>query len=288
MIKLKHSKYKNTGFIYQILVRNVSTDIMQGRQNSPSLKILKRHFKNGTQLNEQLMLYNILLNNKMTKWQHAEMLVVQTLKLYDRIKIKELNKQKYNLIQQIKKNYNIQDLFKTRIQQYRTLASIYKLFESRNTSQLYNPIDTVNARKIVLQNIISNTSIMKQRDQIVQNFINEDQETQILAYKLIIQRFNKKYNTILNQDQKQLLRKYLHSFSDVTELKEHIQKILPVMSQNLKKKIQIISDNVIKIKLYEILNQLNGILPIKLIKQSQVIAILKTYSLLQQLQEIQN
>lgn len=286
MIKLKHSKFKNTGFIYEILVRNISIDILQNKQSTPSYNILKKFFKYGTQLNQQLLLYNILLTNKMKTSQQAQMLIKQVLSLYNKLDKYALNKQKYKLIQYIKQYYNLQDLFSTKVQQYKTLASIYKLFQSRNSKQNYNPVQIVNSKQIVIQHITNVSTILQQKDQIVQNFINQDEDTQTLAYKLIIQRFNKKYKTIFTQQQKVLLRKYMYSFSNVGMLKQHINLIVPIMINKIQQNIKKLDNSVIKIKLQQVLHQINNIQQNRLIKQNHVIALLKTYSLLEQLQVI--
>lgn len=286
MVKLKHSKLKNTGFIYEILVRSISIDILQNKIDTPSYTILKKFFKHGTQLNQQLLLYNILLNNKMNKQQHAQMLIQQTLTLHDKLNKNILNKQKYKLIQQIKQYYNIQDLFSTKVQSYKALASIYKLFQTRSSNELYSPIDVVNSKTAIIQHIINNQTLIQQKDQIVQNFINQDADTQTLAYKLIIQRFNTKYKMVFTQQQKQLLRKYMHSFSNIGILKQYVQKIIPIIIDNLQQKIKTVDDNVIKIKLQQVLNQISNIPNIRLIKQSHIVALLKTYSLIQQLKEV--
>lgn len=286
MIKIKHSKLKNTGLIYQVLVRNVSMDILQNKSSSPAISILKNNFKYGTQLNQEYLLYNILLTNKVKTIQSAQLLLTQILQLHKRIDKKKLAHQKYKVIQQIKQHYNLQDLFLTRIPQYKVLASVYKVFQSTIITQSYDPISIMNAKQILLQHLSNTQQNKKQNDQIVQNFINQDKDTQALAYKLVIQRFNNKYGDSFNQSQKMLLNKYMHSFSNVGVLRQYLQMNVPIAINKLQQIVSKINDDIIKIKINQVLNQLSTITQSKIIKDSYVAALLKTYSLIQQLQRI--
>ena len=286
MIKIKHSKLKNTGLIYQVLVRNVSMDILQNKSTSPAISILKNNFKYGTQLNQEYLLYNILLTNKVKNGQNAQLLLTQILQLHSRLDKKKLAQQKYKVIQQIKQHYNLQDLFLTRIPQYKVLASVYKIFQSTIITQSYDPISIINAKQILLQHLSNTQQIKKQNDQIVQNFANQDKDTQALAYKLVIQRFNNKYGESFNQNQKVLLNKYMHSFSNIGILRQHLQMNVPIAINKLQQIVSKINDDIIKIKINQVLNQLSTITQSKIIKDSYVAALLKTYSLIQQLQKI--
>lgn len=218
--------------------------------------------------------------------QEAELLLTETINLYYRIDRKKLLKQKYNCIQTIKEHYDLQQLFLTRIPQYKILASIYKIFESKMIQQSYNPVDIIGSKQIILQFLTNNIQLHSQTEQVVENFIRQDKDIQMLAYKLLIEKFNKKYKNNLNQNQKCLLQKYLNSFSNIGVLKQYLDINVPIIInqiQSLNKKIE---DSVVKIKLQQVLHQLNTIVQGKIIKDSHVIALLKTYSLLEQLKNI--
>ena len=285
MVKIKHSKLKNTGLIYQVLVRNISIDILQNKDNSPAINILKNNFKYGTQLNQQYLLYNILLTNKVKNMQQAQLLLNEVLQLHNRLDKKKLLQQKYNVVQQIKQYYILQNLFLTRILEYKILASIYKVFQSRLVIQSYDPVDIINSKQIVLQYLTNTLQVKQQNNQIIQNFIRQDRDTQILAYKLLIERFNNKYKNSLNQDQKLLLNKYMHSFSNVGILKQYLQINIPIVINTIQQINKNITDNVVKIKIDQVLHQLNTITQSKIIKDNHIIALLKTFSLIQQLKK---
>ena len=127
---MKHSKYKNTGVLFELLTRQVTADVLNNIDDSPALKIIKEHFKKNSTLKRELGLYNTLLNESFKKQEKASYLVDLVLQERTKLNSTTLRKQKYNLIKEIKSNYNLEEFFRTKINNYKNLAAAYNLFEN--------------------------------------------------------------------------------------------------------------------------------------------------------------
>ena len=130
--KIKHSKIKNTGLLYEILTRQVTADILDGRE-SKSVNLLKKYFNENTALGKEKELYDILLTNSYKDERRAEKLLDAVVKTRQRISNQDLKKEKYNLIKEISETFSAKDFFNTRVSNYKTLASIYKFFLTETT-----------------------------------------------------------------------------------------------------------------------------------------------------------
>ena len=133
---IKHSKYKNTGILFELLVRQSTSDLMSNK-DPKAVKIFKKFFTN-TELAKEYNLYNSILNAPKLSEAKAEVLVstiVEQAKKLDRAK---LDKDKYNLIKEIKKHYDLDGFFKAKIDTYKIYASIYTLIENQSSKQLNN------------------------------------------------------------------------------------------------------------------------------------------------------
>ena len=120
--KIKHSKIKNTGLLYEILTRQVTADILDGRE-SKSVNLLKKYFNENTALGKEKELYDILLTNSYKDERRAEKLLEAVTKTRQRISNQDLKKEKYNLIKEISEIFSAKDFFNTRVSNYKTLAS---------------------------------------------------------------------------------------------------------------------------------------------------------------------
>lgn len=286
MANNKHSKFKNTGILFELLTRQITSDILTGKE-SKAIKIIEEFFKTDSALKEELYLYHTLLRTRYTNNQtKANHLIDAVLESRKKINQTELRKQKYNLVKKIRDNYNIDNFVKAKIDNYKELASIYKLFESSIGNVL--PTEVVTSRYTLIENIISqkldNKSIIKSDDAIKQ-YETLDESTRLLSYKYLLEGFNSKYK-ILNNKQKALLREYVNSVSDHSILREYINKEIIYIKKQIAEISKTITDKITRIKLKEIVNQLKVIKESKgNIKDSHVTALMKFYELIDELKK---
>lgn len=281
---IKHSKYKNTGILFELLVRQSTSDLMSNR-DPKAVKIFKKFFTD-TELGKEYNLYNTILNSPKLNETKAEILIstiVEQAKKLDRVK---LGREKYNLIKEIKKHYDLDDFFKAKIDTYRIYASIYTLIESQLTRELTDTKQLVTNKLTLLEHITKESlTERKVASKVVEEFMKEDKEIRILAYKILVEKFNEKYAT-LSSEQRDLLKEYINNVSDTKKLKAYLNtKLLEVKTELnvLKENTQ---DKVLQIKLKEVLNFIKPIGSNETIKDEALIGLMQYYQLIGELKAI--
>ena len=286
MKKIKHSKFKNTGFIFELLVRQITAEVMSSSK-SVAEKLLKEHFNSKQELSKELKLYQYLINEKYNSESKAEQFINTILEARKKIDEKKLTKEKYNLIKEIKETYNLDEFIKSPISNYKTLASIYKIFETVINNEEYEPTDIVSARFTIAENII-NSSIqnkdIKIKDAVLEEYRKQDDDLRAVSYKLLVESFNNKYSNLTN-DQKGLLREYINNINNTGKLNEYVSNEVTKLVDGLKEVGSKISDKVTKIKLAETIANIRKIKSVKKIKEQHLSAMMMTYELLNELKQ---
>lgn len=284
MKKIKHSKFKNTGFIFELLVRQITSEIMSANK-SVAEKILKEHFNSKKELSKELKLYQYLINEKYNSESKAEQFINTILEARKKIDEKKLTKEKYNLIKEIKETYNLDEFIKSPISNYKTLASIYKIFETVTSEESFDPTDIVSSRFTIAENII-NSSIqnkeVKIKDAVMEEYRKQDEDLRAVSYKLLVESFNTKYKNLTN-DQKGLLREYINNINNTGKLHEYVSNEVSNLINSLKEIGSKISDKVTQIKLAETISNIRKVKSVKRIKEQHLSALMMTYELLNEL-----
>jgi len=289
MKKIKHSKFKNTGFIFELLVRQITSEIMSS-DNSVAEKILKENFNSKKELSKELKLYQYLSNEKYNSESKAEQFINTICEARKRLDEKKLTKEKYNLIKQLKETYNIDEFIKSSVSNYKTLASIYKIFEVTITEEQYDPTDIVSSRFTIAENII-NTSIQnkdsKIKNAVLEEYKKQDEDLRAISYKFLVENFNKKYKNLTN-DQKGLLREYINNINNTGKLNAYVSEEISKLVGGLKEVGSKITDKVTKIKLAETIANIRKIKSAKRVKEEHLSAMMMTYELLGELKNSLN
>lgn len=289
MKKIKHSKFKNTGFIFELLVRQITSEIMSS-DNSVAEKILKENFNSKKELSKELKLYQYLSNEKYNSESKAEQFINTICEARKRLDEKKLTKEKYNLIKQLKETYNIDEFIKSSVSNYKTLASIYKIFEVASTEEQYDPTDIVSSRFTIAENII-NTSIQnkdsKIKNAVLEEYKKQDEDLRVISYKFLVENFNKKYKNLTN-DQKGLLREYINNINNTGKLNAYVSEEVSKLVGGLKEVGSKITDKVTKIKLAETITNIRKIKSAKRVKEEHLSAMMMTYELLGELKNSLN
>ena len=289
MKKIKHSKFKNTGFIFELLVRQITSEIMSA-DKSVAEKILKEYFNAKKELSKELKLYQYLINEKYNSESKAEKFVETVCEARKRLDEQKLMKEKYNLIKEIKEAYNIDEFVKSPISNYKNLASIYKIFEATTTKESFEPKDIVNSKFTIVENMINSSIENKDKkinDRVLEEYRKQDEEVRMLSYKMLVENFNKKYKN-LSEAQKNLLKEYINNINNTGKLKDYVNVEVNNLSEGLKDIGSKISDKVTKIKLAETISNIKKIKTVKKLKESHLSALMMSYELLKELKDSLN
>lgn len=287
MKKLKHSKFKNAGILFELLVRQVTADILAGKEESTANRILRKYFTESTDLGKENRLYRIILEDKVKDQFAADRLLETIVRTRKKLDERSLNQQKYELIKEIKENYPIEAFLNGSISNYKLLASIYKVFEENVTEVVSDPREVYKARSCITESMLlakNPTRIISEEEKkdMVKVYQQQNEDVRLLAYKLLVDSFNEKYKN-LDDKQKVLIREYINNISNTNSLREYINQEVPEVRKQITELKNSIDNDVVKIKIEETLNQLEKITKGTLVKENQIMALMLSYELVKEL-----
>lgn len=279
MKKIKHNKYKNTGIIFELLVRQIASDTLNNK-DSVATRIIKKHFSGKTELATELRLYQLALKENFDSEYKAseflDILIEKRLGLNDN----NLSNQKYNLIRDIKKNYTINDFFKHRVTNYKQTASVYKIFEYNRTD---NPKQYIECKTTLLEHLSNKAQSDTITSTINEEYSKQPQEVRLLAWRLLVENFNNKYNN-LSTKQRGVLREYINAADNSKKLREFVNKECIYLSKLLKSVN--ITDTVTQIKVNEVIKLIDKVKSAKTITESQILSLLRYHELNAELKKV--
>ena len=278
---IKHNKVKNTAFLYECLTRQITSDVLSNIDPSPALGIVKEFFKPTTILGKELVLYKALTSKKLKNEGKINYLVDSVLRERNKLNYNEMRRAKYNLVKKITEKYELKDFFRTRISNYKDLASVYKLFEIQQNS---NPFEETEIRFVVMENLKETDSPKTKQQSVVEKFQKESKDLRLLSYKILVDKFNQKYSN-LNESQRDLLKNYINNISNTSTLKDFISQETDKIKNEILQIHPKIDDKVVSIKLKECLNVLKKINKGNIVNEEQLITMMRFYSLMDEINE---
>jgi hypothetical protein len=290
MKKMKHSKYKNAGILFELLVRQVTADILNGQEDSKANAILRDYFSESTELGRENRLYRIIMEDKTKDQTSADRLLEQIIRTRTKLDERALNLQKYNLIKEIRENYPLDDFLKGSISNYKLLASIYKVFEESVNSVDCDPREIFKARTCIVESIAAPKTPTRlvsedEKKDLIKVYQQQNEDVRLLAYKLLVDSFNEKYKG-LDDKQKILIREYINNISNTNSLRQYINNEVPIVRKEINELKSYVNNDVVRIKLDETLNQLDKISKGTLVKENQIMALMLSYELVKELKNL--
>jgi len=281
MRKIKHSKFKNTGFLFELLTRQITLEILNGQEERVK-SIIREFFGKGTELSKELRLFNLLINEKYNTENKAEKFVDTILEAHSKLNQSKLGREKYNLVKSIKENFDIDNFLSSPVTNYKILASIHKLFEAKKMDVL--DVKDVFDSKLTLVEHISNSPIsqLAKEDKLVEEYKKQEKDLRLLTYKILVENFNKKYTT-LNVNQKSLLREYINNVSNTSKFIEYYSTQLVEVITKLHDLHKGMNDKITKIKLRETINVLKKQKLGKKVSDEQVSSLMMSYELIKEI-----
>ncbi len=276
--KAKHSKFKNSGILFELLTRQITNDILAGNDDSFAKTLMFKYFNESTALGKEFQLYNFIVNQKAHTPEKADRIMSLVLQSRSKISNKDLNSQKYNLIKEIKEKFNLDDFLKNKIYNYKLYASIYKLFEnvSHESNENYDIEELVTAKEYILENMTkTNKSIVSENENVLEN---QSSDVKLLAYKLLIERFNTKYAGLC-PEQKKLLKEYITNVSTISKFTDYVNSEYKRVAKCLSEKLNLIKHDVTKIKVNETMHQLSSKKIEGTVKENHLTSLLNAYKL---------
>jgi hypothetical protein len=280
-MKVKHSKYKNTGILFELLVRQVASDTVSGKDSS-AINIIRKYFSK-SELAKEHKLYQALVNSKALTEGKAESLINATLEISSRLNRSALRKEKYNIIKNIRESYDLEEFFKSKINNYSQYAAAYNLIEAHNSLEFIEPSQVIENKVTLLEHIIRKEVNKEEvKDRVMEEYLSMDKGTRILVYKTLLERFNNKYNNMSNT-QKSVLKEYINNISNTVKLREFVNNHFAAIRAELNRLNQTVTDKTVQIKINEVVNILKPLDKNQNVKDDNIIALLQFHQLIAEL-----
>jgi hypothetical protein len=247
--------------------------------------LLAKYFKKGTEMNKEHQLYHILMKEENITEHKANRIIDTIIDARKKLNEIKLKKEKYELIREIQKNYVIEDFFKSPIKEYKILASIYKLFENVTSTELYRPIDVINAKNTLIENFTNKKPTPGKVAGLLEVFSTQDEDVRLLTYKIMLDSFNRKYKK-LDSKQKNLLREYIYNVSNTNKFREFVNIEVDSIKSTLKELSPKVNDKVTLIKLQETISQLDTVRRGAIVKDNQLAALMLSYELIKEIKNV--
>lgn len=282
---IKHSKYKNTGILFELLVRQITADTLSGAE-SQAINILKKYFTK-TELGKEYKLYESFFKHINTSEAKADMVISTIIESSKQLNRSVLKRQKYNLIKEIKNHYNLEEFFKTKLPNYKAQAALFTLLEVYNSENLSNPDQIIENKTVLLEYLVKSPINKKEvRDNILEEFKNQDKDIRVLAYRVLLEKFNDKYAD-LNSNQKATLKEFINSVDNAPKLREFYNTKINEIKNTLSTLNKKVTNKAIQIKVNEVVNILPSLGKTDKVNDDHLINLLQHYQLVEELEAVE-
>ena len=284
-MKIKHSKYKNTGLIFELLVKQIAADTLS-RKDSPAVKIMKRFYTGKTSLVREFKLYEYILKNKGVSQPKAETIVSTIIEISNKLDRAAIKKQKYDLIAEIKKDYDLEEFFSMKVRDYKPLAAMYCLMEAQTAEDLSDPQSLVDNKITILEHLTAkkqNEADVK--DALVEEYSKYDKDLRLLTYKILLEKFNGEYENFL-PEQKAILREFITASESQVKLRNMINEELEKIAAEVEAFKNKVQDGVAKIKLDEVHKLIKPLDKKTRIDDNHIVNLLQYYELVNELKSL--
>ena len=286
---IKHNKLRNTGILFELLARQITADVMENKKEGVAVKLMREFFNSKKELGKELMLYRAFFNVQNLSEQKAFQLLKLVTEQRKNLDQTVLDTQKYLLIKEIKKNFDLKEFFAARIPSYKIYASIYKNFDAATNG--INDTTTIeelaNSQFTIVEHLSGKapSKEIREHNELSKIIRSQDDDIRFLSYKILIERFNEKYKG-LDEAQKKLLQEYIYNISNTSKLKSYTQTESRRLAKEIAQSSSKVKDKVVRIKLGEVVSQLQKVQTATVIKENHMTALLIGYEILKELKTL--
>jgi len=284
-MKVKHSKYKNTGLIFELLVKQIASDTLS-RKDSAAVSILKKFYAGKSSLAKEYKLYEFISKNNNVTPLRAEAILSTITEISRKLDQATIKKQKYELIAEIKTHYNIDEFFGIQVRDYKALAALYCLLETQNNADNVDPSSLIENKTTILEHLTSKIQSEDDvKDTLIEEYSKYDKDLRLLTFKILLERFNDNYKDLL-PEQKNILKEFITSVNSTTRLRTIVNEELDKIAKKVEEMSQKVSDKVIKIKLEEVKKAIKPVSNKEKIGDTHLVNLMQYYELVHELETI--
>lgn len=284
-MRIKHSKYKNTGLIFELLVKQIAADTLSKR-DSPALTVLRKFYTGNTTLVREFKLYDFVLKNKGVGPKKAESILSTIVEISRKLDTSSLSKQKYELIKELKSHYDLEEFFSIKVEAYKPLAALYCLMEAQNAAGLVDLDVFVDNKTTILEHLTQSKIADGQvKNALIEEYSKYDKDLRLLTYKILLEKFNHQYKDLL-PEQKNILKEFIVSVNSSTRLRNVVNEEMTKLQTEISKLKNNITDKVVKIKLEEIQKVIVPIKNTQKVDDNHLVSLMQYYELVNELRSL--
>ena len=284
-MKVKHSKYKNTGLIFELLVKQIASDTLS-KKDSPALSVLKKFYAGKSSLAKEYKLYEFISKNSNVSPLRAEAVLSTITEISRKLDQAAIKKQKYELIAEIKTHYNVDEFFAIQVRDYKALAALYCLLETQNNAENVDPSSLIENKTTILEHLTSKAQNEDDvKDTLIEEYSKYDKDLRLLTFKILLEKFNDSYKDLL-PEQKNILKEFITSVNSTTRLRTIVNEELEKIATKVVELSQKVSDQVIKIKLEEVKKAIKPVSNKEKIGDTHLVNLMQYYELVHELETI--
>ena len=279
-MSVKHSKYKNTGILFELLVKQITSDTLEGKP-SPARDLIQKYFVK-SELGKEYKLYESLISNTSLTEGKANVIISTLTDSSKTLNRSLLKRQKYNLIKELQSHYNINEFFNRRLPNYKVYAAFYTLLELNHQENI-QPKQLIQNKVTILEHITENhIQESKVKDDVMEELNKSDKDIKLLTYKILLEKFNSKYDG-LHPNQKRILKEYINSVDNTTRLKDFYIKEVNNIKKTLNEINKDTKDEATKLKVEGIINMIKTPTKKQQIKDDNLVDLMQYYDLVNEL-----
>jgi hypothetical protein len=284
-MKVKHSKYKNTGLIFELLVKQIASDTLS-KKDSPALSVLKKFYAGKSSLAKEYKLYEFISKNSNVSPLRAEAILSTITEISRKLDQAAIKKQKYELIAEIKTHYSVDEFFAIQVRDYKALAALYCLLETQNNAENVDPSSLIENKTTILEHLTSKAQNEDDvKDTLIEEYSKYDKDLRLLTFKILLEKFNDSYKDLL-PEQKNILKEFITSVNSTTRLRTIVNEELEKIATKVVELSQKVSDKVIKIKLEEVKKAIKPVSNKEKIGDTHLVNLMQYYELVHELETI--
>lgn len=284
-MRIKHSKYKNTGLIFELLVKQIAADTLS-KKESPALVVLRKFYTGNTALVREFKLYDFVLKNKGVGEKKAESILSTIVEISRKLDLTVLKKQKYELIKELKKHYDLEEFFSIKVETYKPLAALYCLMEAQSATGLVDLDVFVDNKTTILEHLTQNKVAEGQvKNALIEEYSKYDKDLRLLTYKILLEKFNHQYKDLL-PEQKNILKEFIVSVNSSTRLRNVVNEEMSKLQTEITKLKDSVTDKVVKIKLEEIQKVIIPIKNTQKVGDNHLVSLMQYYELVNELRAL--
>lgn len=284
-MKIRHSKLRNTGLIFELLVKQIAADTLKN-VDSPAVQLIKKHFTGKSFLVREFKLYEFISKNKGVNQAKAEAIISTITEVSRKIDRKALRNQKYALISDIKENYNVEDFFAIQVDNYKSLAALYCLLEAQNSNDIVDPNFIVSNKTTLLEHLTSSKQDKDNvKDTLIEEYSKYDKDLRLLTFKILLEKFNSNYKDLL-PEQKYILKEFITSVNSTKKLHKLVNEEMQKISTQVNELSSRVADKVVKIKLDEIAKSIVPLTATEKVTDIHLVNLMQYYDLVNELKSL--